>query len=708
MSGQTEAAASPSASSRPRWRAVARVRRGLLILLLVGQTAAAGYYLLGVLPYHGGTTLELLILALFALLYSWIAVGFWVAVFGFLVRLTGGDRHSLMRRHAPEALAATPLARTAIVMPVYHEPVHWTLSGLKAVYRDLERSGQLESFDFFILSDSRRPDTWLEEQVAWHRLVRELGAEGRLFYRRRSVNLNYKSGNIADFLRRWGAEYEYMVVLDADSLMSGQTIRTMIQLMEREPRVGILQTNPNVINGQSMFARLQQFANRFYSPLFSAGLAAIQLGEAAFWGHNAILRVRPFMRFCGLRKLTGPGIFGGPIMSHDFVEAAYMGRAGYEVWLEPTLAESFEESPPTLSDELMRDNRWAKGNLQHLWLLLTEPGIRFAHRMAFLNGIMAYLASPLWLLFLACTTLEAARMTLAPIDYFPEGHQGPFPLWPEWRPDWALALALSTAALLFLPKVLALLDAMIHRLMRGFGGALRLTASVLLEVGASVLLAPVRMLAHSRFVLAALFNVSLKWAGQNRTEETTWREAFRQQVWGMFIATGWSAFAWSLDRLFFFWSLPVALPLILAVPTSVLLSRVSVGQWLKARGLLRIPEEHQTLGVLTDAEAFRAALPGEGAMRPVERAVLDPAANRLHRALARHHAAPARRERLDAWVQQCLSEGPDGLSPLALSQLMQDRESLEQLHHGAWCARPDGHWGRCIKRLARLQDDTAP
>lgn len=701
MAVRSDARQAPPGRIDGNWRIVATFRRTLLIALVFGQTLVACYYLLWVLPYHGGTWLELAILALFALLYAWIAVGFWVAVFGFVFRLRGGDRYSLLQRHRDRDIESVPLARTAIVMPVYHEPVHWTFSGLKAVYRDLERKGQLDHFEFFILSDSRDPDTWLEEQAAWSRLVGELGAEGRLFYRRRPVNLNYKSGNVADFLRRWGQRYEYMVVLDADSLLSGSTLVRMVRLMELEPRVGILQTNPNIINGQSLFARIQQFANRFYSPLFSTGLAAIQMGDAAFWGHNAILRIRPFMRHCGLRKLRGPGIFGGPIMSHDFVEAAYMGRAGYEVWLEPGLGESFEESPPTLSDELVRDNRWAKGNLQHLWIMLTAPGLKFAHRLAFLNGIMAYVASPLWFLFLICTTAEAARMTLAPIDYFPEGHQGLFPLWPEWRPEWALALALSTALLLFLPKVLALADAAFHRLSNGFGGPVRLTASVLLEIAVSILLAPLRMLAHSRFVLAALFNVSLKWAGQNRTEETTWSEAFRHHLPGMVIGVGWSAFAWSLDRLFFLWSLPVALPLVLAVPTSVLLSRIAIGQSLKARRILSIPEEEAPLPVLDNARQARAEDRPETRLRPLEQAVLSPDLNHLHGSLARNHQMGVRRDNLRAAVAECLQNGPDALSAAELTQILQDKTSLTELHRKAWRAPPSGYWGRCIQSLAR-------
>ena len=676
------------------------------MLFVFGQTAVASYYLLWVLPYHGGTLLEIGMLVLFAILYAWIAVGFWTAVFGFVIRLMGGDRHSILKRHTEAELLETPLAKTAVLLPIYHEPVHWTLSGLKSVYRDIERTGQIEHFEFYILSDSRNPDVWLEEQVAWNSLAKELGAEGHMFYRRRPVNLNYKSGNVADFLRRWGKRCKYMVVLDADSLMTGSTIVRMVRLMEREPGVGILQTNPNIINGQSLFARIQQFANRFYSTLFANGLAAIQMGDAAFWGHNAILRIEPFMKHCGLRKLPGIGIFGGPIMSHDFVEAAYMGRAGYEVWLEPGLGGSYEESPPTLADELARDSRWAKGNLQHLWILLREPGLRFAHRMAFLNGIMAYVASPLWLGFLILTTIAAADMTLSPIEYFPDGRQGLFPLWPEWRPEWALGLALSTLALLFLPKFLAILDAVIHRFTNEFGGLFRLFCSVMLEIVISVLLAPVRMWAHSRYVASALLNVSLQWAGQNRTEETGWKEALITQLPGMLLGGGWSVFAWSLDTMFFLWSLPVALPLILAAPTAVYLSRNSLGQALKKRRLLLIPEERKSMPLLEEANSYRSSELPASTLTPLEQAVLRLDHNRLHQALAWNHRFGLRKAELEACVARCLEEGPDALSRSEMSQVARDRESLKALHDGAWRALPGSFWGRCIARLSAQTKDT--
>ena len=413
-----------STHAQHHWRGSARRRRILLLALVLGQTLAATWLLLAVLPYHGRTAVEVGIAVLFGLLFTWLSLGFWIALTGFVLRRRGGDPRSLMRRQDAATLAATPLARTAIVMPIYHEPVARSLLGLKAIYQSLEDSGELQHFDFYILSDSRDADVWLQEQAAWQALRQELGAQSRLFYRRRRLNLNHKSGNIADFLRRWGRDYQYMVVLDADSLMGGDTIVQMVQLMQRHSQVGILQTSPRLLNAHSLFARIQQFANQLYGPLFTTGLAAVQLGEAAFWGHNAILRIRPFMQHCGLRRLPGWGLFKGSVLSHDFVEAAYMGRAGQEVWLEPELQASYEESPPTLSDELTRDRRWAKGNLQHLWLMLFSRRLRVAHRLAFLNGIMGYLASPLWFGFLVLTTVEVARLVLWPINYFPQPGTG--------------------------------------------------------------------------------------------------------------------------------------------------------------------------------------------------------------------------------------------------------------------------------------------
>jgi membrane glycosyltransferase len=687
----------PAANQAVRWRPVVLLRRALLTLLVLAQTLLASYFMVSVLPYHGGNGVERGLVCLFAILFAWISVGFWTAVFGFVIRRRGGDVYAFARRHSAAQLAETPLARTAVVMPIYHEPIGRTFRGMRAIYRSVQATGQLEHFDFHILSDSRDPNVWLAEQAAWYRLCEELDAANHLFYRRRTVNLRYKSGNIADFLRRWGQYYEYMVVLDADSVMSGETLVRMVRHMQLEPKVGILQTTPTLFHARSAFARFQQFANRFYGPLFSAGLASVQLGEAVYWGHNAILRVSPFIRHCGLRELPGIGLFKGPIMSHDFVEAAYMGRAGYEIWMEPDLPQTYEESPPTLVDELTRDRRWAKGNMQHLWLMLFARRLRLAHRLAFLNGIMSYLASPLWLAFLVLTSIETTRLVLWPIDYFPSRYSL-FPLWPEWHPEWAIGLLGSTALLLFIPKFLAIADVILTHPVRDYGSRIRLTIGVLLEILVSMLLAPIRMLTHSRYVIESVLNVSLAWAGQNRTDETRWSEALLHQAPGTLIAIGWAGFAYWLKPMFFIWSLPVALPLIFAAPTSVFLSRVSIGQRLRRLGILVVPEELNDFPLLDDVVDERLVSPARNGLSAFEEAVIDPVLNRVHRALARLPRNDKRRGRLHALRVRCMKEGPAALSRRELSLLASDEETLVAMNRTAWSSAPDSYWG------SRLED----
>jgi membrane glycosyltransferase len=651
-----------------------------------------------VLPYHGGNFVELGIIFLFFVLFAWISFGFWIGVFGFIIRCLGGDRFSFLARHSSAELNAQPLSRTAVVMPIYHEPIPRTFGGIGAIYRSLVQTGQIEHFDFFILSDSRNPDVWLAEQAAWYRLCQDLGAEGRLFYRRRTLNQHYKSGNISDFLRRWGRSYDYMIVLDADSLMSGSTLVKMVQLMQAEPQTGILQTSPTLINARSMFARVQQFANQVYGPLFTTGLAFLQLGEAVYWGHNAIIRSQAFMRHCGLKGLEGRGLYQGPILSHDFVEASFMGRGGYEVWLEPDLLHSHEESPPTLVDDLQRDKRWTKGNLQHLWLMLFEPQLRPAHRMAFLNGIMSYLASPLWLLFLILTTIEAARLVLFPINYFPEPHSL-FPLWPEWNPEWAIGLASSTLFLLFFPKFLAIIDVIRSHRVSHHGGFIHLLFSVILEIIVSTLLAPIRMLAHSRYVLESLLNVTLRWAGQNRTDETRWSDAILNQAPGTLLGASWGAFAFWLDPLFFYWSLPVAVPLVFAAPTSVFLSRVGPGERLKRWRIFQVPEERFGSPLLNDIQAASIPLVDtqNGNFSPTVQAILDPVLNRVHQAMAHAHRGGKKQERILALRERCFYHGPETLTQKELSFLVRDRASLQWLHAQAWRSSTKSYWGRALQ-----------
>ena len=137
------------------------------------------------------------------------------------------------------------------------------------------------------------------------------------------TNIGRKAGNIAEFVRNWGGAYDYMIVLDADSIMSGQSLVTLAQTMDAHPTVGIIQTLPLLAGRETLFARLLQFAVRVSGPMFGSGLTFWQLGESNYWGHNAIIRMRAFADHCSLPRLPGSPPFGGEIMSHDIVEAAF-------------------------------------------------------------------------------------------------------------------------------------------------------------------------------------------------------------------------------------------------------------------------------------------------------------------------------------------------------------------------------------------------
>ena len=350
-------------------------------------TVYGGLEMYKVIDVGGVTTLKWALLGLFVLNFSWIALSFSSSIVGF------GD-----------ALASTPAVRRA--KPSSRPGPPWSCRS--TTKRRAASSPPCRRFSRM----SRRPDLERISTGSFSRtppiptsgsprsgpssaIRRRLGALGaRVFYRRREKNTSRKAGNIADFVSRWGGAYAHMVVLDADSLMTGATIVQLAAAMEADPDAGIIQTLPLIINRNTLFARVQQFAARIYGPVIAAGLSAWMGRDGNYWGHNAIIRTEAFARYCGLPDLRGRPPWGGHILSHDFVEAALMRRAGYAVYMLPTLGGSYEESPPSLIDLSIRDRRWCQGNLQHMRVLFGR-GFHWATRQHFLTGIFGYLTSPL-------------------------------------------------------------------------------------------------------------------------------------------------------------------------------------------------------------------------------------------------------------------------------------------------------------------------
>lgn len=679
-------AATRSSSDRVRlrWHATGLARRLALLALIVGQTAFATDLMRTVLPYHGRQPLEIAMLVLFAVLFGWISAGFWTALAGLLVLVGGNDRWAISRTAAPDAPIA-PDARTAVVMPIANEDVARAFAGLRATYESLAREGEvLGRFDFYVLSDSGNPDARVAETAAWLDLCRAVGGFDRIFYRWRAIRIKRKSGNVADFCRRWGSQYRYMVVLDADSVMTGRALATLVRLAEANPDAGIIQTAPRATGRDTLYARIQQLATCVYGPLFTAGLHFWQLGESHYWGHNAIIRIEPFMRHCALGRLPGRGLLSGEILSHDFVEAALMRRAGWAVWIAYDVAGSYEELPPSLVSELLRDRRWCQGNLMNA-RLFPMPGLHPAHRAVFMTGVMAYLSAPLWCLFLLLSTALLALHTLWPPSYFTAPYQL-FPNWPEWRPELAFRLLAATAVLLFLPKLLAAAY-VAGRGVNAFGGRRGLLASIVGEIAFSALLAPIRMLFHTRFVLSALAGIRVEWRSPPREDaQTTWREAIGHHGVHTLVGIAWSAIAWLLEPAFLVWLLPVAGALALSIPISVLSSRASLGRRARRAGLFLVPEEkHPPREIRATLRLARRQrrLPG------FEDAVLDPAINALACATAPERTRPAdRRRHALAALVEVASGKASRLSDAQKMTLLGDPAALSSLHLRAWSARP--------------------
>jgi membrane glycosyltransferase len=379
-----------------------------------------------------------------------------------------------------------------------------------------------------------------------------------------------------------------MVVLDADSVMSGDCLVSMVKLMEANPTAGIIQTATQAIGHVTLHARTQQFASRVTGRLFTLGMQFWQMGDSHYWGHNAIIRIEPFMQHCALARIKGTGGMAGSIMSHDFVEAALMRRAGFHVWLVADLVGSYEQQPPDLLAELQRDRRWCQGNLQNA-RLIAEPGIHPVHRSMFGTGAMAYLSAPLWLCFLTLGT--ALWMTDSPLVA-------------DWAtlPPELIALWVWTLCMLFMPRMLGLLSILLRREQQQYGGTLALLRSGLLETGVALLQAPIRMVAHSIFVVAAITGIKLDWKSPPREANAVpWRHAAEHFAPQTALVSVLAVLLAIIDPSALVWLLPVGLPLLLAIPTTVLSSKVGMGAALQAHGYLLIPEESRAPAVLRRA-----------------------------------------------------------------------------------------------------------
>ena len=569
---------------------IARRRRTLFFGLTFLTAGLATGLMYDILRANGFNSYERAGLVLFFILFTWITGAFWTAVAGFCIRIVGHDRAVV---HQNEVTDRKLRGRTAVVMPIYNEDTERVAAGLDVIWSSIQELPQQEAFDLFILSDTRKPEIAVAEEAAWQALVAKHNARGRIFYRRRAENTKRKAGNIADFVRSWGGAYDYAVVLDADSIMSGTALLAMSGLMDAHPEAGIMQALPLPSGRDTLFARLVQFAARLSSPMLASGLAFWQLGEGNYWGHNAILRMRAFAEFCDLPRLPGAEPLGGEILSHDFVEAAFMRRAGLQVWMLADLTGSWEEVPSNVIDYAARDRRWAQGNLQHLGLLPMR-GLHWLSRIHLVTGVLSYITSPMWLAVLVLSSIVVCLEAINGHQYFQPGSFTLFPDWPQSRVGEIFSLLTITFGVLLVPKLLGATLALTNKsLRRGYGGGPRLLISLLVEQIFSMLLAPAMMLFHTTFVLTTLAGFPVKWNAQERGDRgIRFLEALRRHYWHVAVGLAWGAVILWFAPKYIWWMMPVLAGLVLSVPLTMLTSHAGAGRWMRRRGLLLTPEEY--------------------------------------------------------------------------------------------------------------------
>jgi len=577
------------------------LRRGLVLGTSAAMTLAAAWPVFATLQRGGMVVLEVMAMLMFLVLFAWVAVSFVSAVAGFLVVMS--------RARQPLGLSSPGMpslsCATALLVPTYNEDPARVLAGVQAICESLGRTGQAAHFAVFVLSDTTRVEIAAAEAREFCALRQRLGVDVPVYYRRRERNIGRKAGNIAEWVRRFGADYPHMLILDADSLMEGGTIVRLASAMERHPGIALLQTLPTIVNGRTLFARMQQFASRIYGPVQAHGLAWWHGAEGNYWGHNAILRTAAFAESAGLPELKGRKPFAGAVLSHDFVEAALLRRGGWALHMAPGLGGSYEEGPPSLADMLVRDRRWCQGNLQHGGVVGAR-GLHWLSRFHLGSGMVQYLVSPIWaMLMLVGLGIPMAQAALGSgqlrLDALAIGHTA------SGGPEALLWIFVLTMAMLVLPKLLGLVATLADGpTRRGCGGPLRALGGVAIESVLTALIAPVTMYMHSRAVAEVLAGRDSGWNAQRRDDgSVSWGDLVRSYGSMSLFGLAMAALVYAASPAMAAWMAPVLLGMVLCIPVAKLTSSNAAGAWLRARRLLLTPEERRPPRVLARASKLR-------------------------------------------------------------------------------------------------------
>ena len=583
-------------------------RRGIIFFGLVLITTLAVSYLAGSVLSSGGITpLEVLILVLFSLTFCWISISFWNAVIGTILMLFGIDDTELHNIKKSKSGPGSLNSKTALIMLARNENPEQTLDCLRSTLQSLIETEQYACFDAYLLSDSDDKKLCTTEEILCESLSQSMPKGINLYYRNRKDNTGHKAGNIRDFCQRWGKNYEFMVILDSDSIMEGKTLIELSSLMELNPTTGLIQTVPQPINQKTLFGRILQFSSGLYGPVVSWGQTFWYSNSSNYWGHNAIVRTSAFTDSCGLPNLPGEPPFGGEILSHDFVEASLLKRAGWDLFMLPHIKGSYEMVPGDMFSYVKRERRWAQGSLQHL-RLLGSKNLHFMNRIHFLMGAMGYLSSVLWMSLLISSTIYILSLETGASFFF----LAPFlPLsdFSENTSKYMLSPLLITGYVLFLPKFLSFMVAIIQY-HKSFKEILLIALSTIAETIFAILLAPILMFYHTAFILGFLSGGKINWnPSQERETAVSWKSAFTNTAFITISCIVWVTPILWYSPSFFLWMLPVFIGPALANPIVCLTTRRSPLKWTDKLNLFLIsPVTFPTI-LKYDVERTKATKP---------------------------------------------------------------------------------------------------
>ena len=585
--------------SHPRTSGHTRLARCGVVTIWFAAVVAFAWTLYQVLSLETPTMLQLVFLGLSTLCFAWVSFGSASALIGF-ISLAAAPRIDTIE--LPKARLPTQ-SRTALLFPVYREDSSGVSSLIAATCEDLISAGASNWFDVFVLSDTQDWSEQSHERLAYVALRGRLEGLMPIFVRWRTPNEGKKAGNIRDWIECFGAKYPYFVIFDADSLMSADSLLRLVAGMDEHPKAGLIQTVPRLVGSRTTFARSQQFAAGYYGPVVAAGLAAWHGPGGNYWGHNAIIRTKAFAGCAGLPRLPGRPPLGGYILSHDFVEAALMRRGGWDIHMVPSIEGSYEGCPPSLSDLIVRDRRWAQGNLQHLGLI-GSSGLPLLSRLHLAMGAISYLASPMWAVTLLVGVALALQAQYATPAYFGD-EVTLFPKWPVFDSEKALMLFLATALIVYLPKLLGGAWALRNsEERRRNGGALRVVLGVLTESVLSTLVAPLLMVTQTGAVLSILAGRDAGWSAQQRNLSATPTLAryIKQHRWHLAWGVAAAAVCASISFAILAWMSPIIAGLLLSAPIAILTSRVSSSA---LAHVLATPEDRDPPALLNRVDILR-------------------------------------------------------------------------------------------------------